>query len=243
MGEQSNMANTVEIDSKWLYRACGIATMVFAISYFVMIGLYAIAGGKSSGAEGWLRLISNHQGTWWGILALSVFTDLLLVLVALALYNALRATNHNAMLLATAFIGLFIILDLALTWTNYAALISLSANYASAASEAQKATLVTAAIYPATVVDSNLLFVYNTLTLSVGILIAGIVMLPAGFSKLTAYLGLATGALGILAVATSFFASTVSDISIYLASFLTLLWALFLGIRLFRHGSRSRRLG
>jgi hypothetical protein len=58
------------------------------------------------------------------------------------------------------------------------------------------------------VVDSNLIFVYNSLTFAVGILITGLVMLKGIFGKGTAFLGLATGILGIAAVAGSFFVST-----------------------------------
>ena len=61
---------------------------------------------------------------WWAILGLSVLTDLLLVPVALALYLALKGVDRDAMLVATAFIGLFVVLDLAVTWPNYASLIA-----------------------------------------------------------------------------------------------------------------------
>jgi hypothetical protein len=141
------------------------------------------------------------------------------------------------MLLATACVGLFVILDLALTQMNYAMFIPLSASYAAATDAAQKAALVAAATYPATVVASGLLFVYNTLTLSVGILLAGLVMLKATgiFNKATAYLGLATGILGSIAVVGSFFTSSLGFTTI-LASILTLVWAFFAGFGLYQLG-------
>jgi hypothetical protein len=40
-----------------------------------------------------------------------VLTDLLFVPVALSLYLALKGVNRNAMLVATAFLGLFIVLE------------------------------------------------------------------------------------------------------------------------------------
>jgi hypothetical protein len=42
------------------------------------------------------------------------------------------------MLLATVCVVLFIVLDLAITWTNYAALIMLGGKYANATNEAQR---------------------------------------------------------------------------------------------------------
>ncbi|MBI5964830.1 MAG: hypothetical protein HY863_15235, partial [Chloroflexi bacterium] len=141
-----------------------------------------------------------------------------------------------AMLAAMAFVGLFVILDLTLTWTNYASLIALSGNYATATSDAQKAAIVALANYPATILKSNLLFVYNSFTLAVGILVTGFVMLKGVFNKSAAYLGLVTGIFGIVAVASSFFASSVSGAAIIFTSILTTVWFLFVGYRLYKLG-------
>ncbi|HEX2696843.1 MAG TPA: hypothetical protein VHM28_03995, partial [Anaerolineales bacterium] len=124
---------------------------------------------------------------------------------------------------------------LAITWTNYAVLITLSGDYASVASDAQKAAVVAAASYPAAILESNLLFVYNSLTLAIGVLITGLVMLKGVFSKATAYLGLVTGALGIIAVVGSFFTSSLG-ITIVLASVFTTVWVFFAGYRLYKLG-------
>lgn len=233
MRTQTRMADAVDLDGKWLYRVGGISAIVFVIAYILIIVLY-VPVGKPSGAEAWLKSMAGNTTTWWAILGLSVLTDFLLVPVALALYLALKGINKNALQVATAFVGLFVILDLALTWTNYASLITLSGNYAAATNEAQRAAFAAAAIYPASVVDSNLLFVYNSLTLAVGILITSLVMLKGIFSKGTAYLGLATGILGIVAVTGSFFG--VLRAMIILVSVLTTVWVLFAGYRLYRLG-------
>jgi hypothetical protein len=100
----------------------------------------------------------------------------------------------------------------------------------------QRALFATAASYPSTVVDSNLLFIYNSLTLAVGILVTGVVMRGSSFGKTTAYVGVLTGALGIVAVASSFFASSVSTIAIILTSVLTTAWYLLIGYQLYKLG-------
>jgi len=223
----------IDLDGKWLYRVGGISALVFGLAYIIIIGLYVPIGAPPGGAEAKLAYLAANTAVWWGILGLSVLTDFLLVPVALALYRTLKGINRNAMLLATACMGLFIVLDLALTWTNYAALIPLSGAYAVAVNDAQRAVFVTAAIYPSAVLESSLLFVYNTLTLSVGILITALVMLQGIFSKGTAYLGLATGILGIVAVVGSFFTSSLG-VTIILASLLTTAWVLFVGYKLYR---------
>ena len=236
MSAQTTMANTVDLDGKWLYRVGGISALVLGIGYIIIIALYVPMGAPPSGAEARLAYIAGNTRAWWAILGLSVLTDFLFVPVALSLYLALKGINRDAMLVATACVGLFIVLDLPLTWTNYDVLITLSGRYAAATSDAQRAVFVAAANYPSIVTDSGLLFVYNTLTLSVGILLTGLVMLKGIFSKSTAYLAVATGIFGVAAVASSFFASSVSSVSIILASILTTVWALFAGYRLYRLG-------
>ncbi len=235
MSAHEIIVNEVNPDGKWLYRAGGISAIVFVIAYIVIIALY-VPVGKPSGAEAWLMSMAGNTTAWWAILGLSVLTDFLLVPIALSLYVALKGINKNAMLAATAFVGLFIVLDLALTWTNYASLIALSGNYAAATNDAQRAVFVTAATYPSSVVDSNLLFVYNSLTLAVGILMTGFVMLKGIFSKGTAYLGVVTGILGIIAVAGSFFGFLSA--MIILVSILTTVWVFFVGYRLYRLGQQ-----
>lgn len=226
--------NIIDPGGKWLYRAGGLSALAIGIGYLAIIPLFVLAGARPSGAEAWLAYLAGNTTVWWAIVALSVLTDFLFVPAAFALYQALKSINRNAMLLAIAFIGLFVILDLALTWTNYAALIDLSGDYASAVKDARRAAYITAAIYPSTVVESTLIFVYNTLTLSVGILIIGAVMLKGVFDRVTAWLGVATGIMGIAAVVGSFFGSLLGDAAIILASLLTTFWALFTGYRLYR---------
>ena len=231
-------ANSVDTDGKWVYRVGGISAIVFGIAYIAIMALYLPLGGVPTGVEAWFAQTSTHTTEWWAILGLSVLTDFLLVPIALAVYLALKGINRNAMLLAVAFMGLFVVLDLALTWTNIAALIILSGGYAAASSEAQRAAFLTAAIYPSTIIETNLTFIYNSLTLAVGILLTGLVMFKGIFSKASAYIALATGALGIVAVTSSFFSNSVSSVAIILAAVLTTVWVFFVGFKLNRLSRR-----
>lgn len=227
------IAPVVAHDQKRLYQAGAVAAIIFGLAYLVIIALY-VPVGRPTGAEAWLSSMAGNTARWWAIIALDVLTDLLLVPIALSLYVALQTLGKNMMLLAIAFVGLFVVLDLALTWTNYASLMALSSSYAAAADDTQRSLFVTAAIYPASVVGSNLLFVYNSFTLAVGILLAGLVMLQGVFGKSTAYVGLLTGILGIVAVASSFFSSSLSGVTIILASLLTMFWIFWVGFGLYK---------
>ena len=225
--------HVVDPAGKSLCRAGGICAIGFGIAYVVIIALYVPLGARPSDAEAWLAYLAGNTPTWWAILGLSVLTDFLLVPVALALYLALKGINKSVMWVAIAFMGLFVVLDLALTWTNYAYAIVLSGDYAAATSDAQRAALIAAAHYPAALLESPLLFVYNSLTLAVGILLTGLVMRRGIFNKRTAYLGVITGVLGVVAVTSSFFASSVSTMVIILTSVLTTAWVPLVGYRLY----------
>jgi hypothetical protein len=109
----------------------------------------------------------------------------------------LQRVNRNAMLLATAFVGLFVLLDLAVTWTHYASILSLYRSYSTAASDAQRASYLAAANYASAMLTSPLEIVYSIVTLSLGILVTGVVMLRSAFNRITAWLGVATGILGV----------------------------------------------
>ena len=237
MSAQKMMVNAVDPDGKWLYRVGGISALVLGIAYIITIPLYAHVGAPPSGGEARLKYLALNTTVWWAILGLSVLTDFLFVPVALSLYLALKGVNRNAMLVATAFVGLFIVLDLAVTWPNYASLITLSGHYAAATNDAQRAVYVAAATYASAVLESSLEAVYSIMVLSFGILLIGLVMLKGIFSKITAYLGLVTGILGIVSVAGLFFVSTLS-VTIIITSVLTTVWVLFVGYRLYRLGQQ-----
>lgn len=219
-------------DERWLFRIGGVAALLFSVAYIFIIVVY-VPIGKPNGAEAWLLSMSSHSQNWWTILILSVLTDMLLIPITLSLFNLLERNNKVAMLFAITFIGLFILLDMALTWTNYASLISLSGDYMAAKDEIQRMLFLTAATYPASIVDSNLLFFYNTFTLSIGILIAGFVMRKEMFDQAAAYTGIATGILGIVAVFGPFLNSALSG-AIIIASLLTTVWIFIVGVKLLK---------
>ena len=186
-------------EARW-QRVGGFSALLLATGYVVIIGLYAMTGAPPPGAEAWVEYLPGKTATWWAILGVSVFTDLLYLPVALGLYLALRKVNEYAMVMATAFVGLFVVLDLAITWPNYASILVIFRDYAATTDTVRRAADVAALNYPCAVLASPLEVVYAIVTLSLGILVAGLVMLRSRFHPATAWLGLATGLLGILSL-------------------------------------------
>lgn len=219
--------HAVHSDDKWLHRAGGVAALAIAAAYVVIILLYARVGAPPVGGEAWLQYLAGKTTDWWAIVGVSVLTNFLYVPVALSLYAALKQINRNAMLVAVAFVGLFVALELAVNWSSYAALLILGRDYASATSDLQRAAYVAAANYPSAVIASPLASVYAIGTLSFGILITGLVMLKGIFNKITAYLGVITGMLGIAAVAGV-------SVAVILNAVCATVWLFFVGYRLYR---------
>ncbi len=225
--------DSADPSGKSLYLAGGISALVLGCAYLAIFPLFARVGAPPVGdGEVWLKYLAGKTAGWWAILALSVLTDFLYVPVALALYLALKDVSRNVMLVATAFVLLFAVLDLAVTWSHYAALLTLSARYEAAATDVQRATYVAAASYASAVLASRLLVVYAIVDLSFGILLIGAVMLRGRFGKTAAWLALATGISGIASLAGWGF-------TIILNALLATIWLLLIGYRLCRLAASS----
>lgn len=214
-------------DEKWPYRIGGLAALTIGAAYVVIIGLFAVVGAPPTGGEAWLQYLAGKTAVWWAIVGISVLTNFLYVPVALALYFALQRVNKSAMLIALAWVGLFVVLEPAVNWAGYASILVLAGDYAAASSDAQRAVYVAAASYPSAVLASPLALVYAIGTLSFGILIVGFVMLKGVFSRLTAYLGVITGLLGLLAVAGW-------GLAVILNAVFATIWLFLVGYRLYQ---------
>lgn len=204
-----------------------IAAVVLGIGYLIIVPLYARAGAPPSSGEAWFKYLPGKTTVWWSILSLSVFTDFLYLPLALALYLALKKVNRNAMLLAIAFIGLFVVLDLAVTWSHYASILTLYGKYSTAVTDAQRTGYLAGANYGSAMLLSPLEIVYAIVTLSFGILMTDFVMLRGSFDKITASLGLATGILGIASL-------TSSSLAIIGNALFATAWLFALGYRLYQ---------
>lgn len=230
---------TVDPDGKWMYRVGGLSGFVLGIGYLLtIIVMITYAGGfPPPGIEARLAFFAEHAAGWWAVTALMVFTDLLYVPIFLALYQALKGINKYLMALAFACAGLFVVLDLAITWTAYSSLIALGSNYAAATNDAQRATIVAAASYPSAINDSPLLGIYAILIPALGLLLASLVMRRGIFGKALAYLGVIAGICGILAGVGPIFVSDL-DKAQYINASLAMIWFFFVGLKLYRLGQQ-----
>jgi hypothetical protein len=234
MNAQNVRANSVDPEGKWLYRVGGIAAIVLVVGYFVSIAIYAWVGDQpASGVDAQLAYFADQAAGWWAIVLLMVFTDLLLVPIFFGLYLALKHINKGLMLVALTFTAfLFVILDLAVTWTAFSTMIIAGTEYVAATTEAQRAALAAAAAYPSAIVISPLAGTYAIVFPALGVLFASLVMLKGVFNKATAYIGVAMGLTGVLWMG-SFFIDGLAVLR-YINAMLAAVFYLLVGIRLYR---------
>jgi len=234
------MQTTVDTDRRWIYRVGGISGIILGVGYLLTIPVtIIIAGGfPPPGVEARLAFFAEHAAGWWVATALMVFTDLLYVPFFLALYHALKGFNKYLILLAFTCAGLFVLLDLAITWTSFPSLIILSSNYAAATSDAQRSLVVAAAGYPSAIIDSPLSGIYAILFPGLGELLVSLVMRKGIFSKTLAYMGMIAGVSGILAGIGPIFISELETFQ-YINASLAMIWFFFLGLKLNKLGQQK----
>jgi len=231
---QQIAASAVESEGKWLYRVGGICAIALVVGYLLTIPIYGWVGNPpANSVEAQLAYFAEHATGWWAIALLMVVTDLLLVPIFIAIYLALKHINKGLMLVALAFKAfLFVILDLAVTWTAYSSMIIAGVQYGAATTEAQKAALAAAAAYPSAMLASPLADMYANVIPALGVFFAGLVMLKGIFNKATAYLALATGLAGILYLG-SYFIDGLAVLRI-IAALLATFFYLLVGVRLYK---------
>lgn len=240
MNGQGLVGTGADPQSSWIYRAAGISSVILAVGYLVTIPIYVVVGDQpKAGVDAQLAYFGDHATGWWSIVALMVATDLLYLPVYLGFYTALMHLNRGLVAMGVAFAALlFVVLDLAVTWTGYSTMIVVGSDYVGASSAAQQSALVAAAAYPAAILQSPIPATYSIVFPSLGALFVGIVMLKGVFSRLTAYLALAMGAVGILYIG-AFFIEDLAALR-YATGLLPVPFYLLAGMRLYRLGAGGR---
>lgn len=227
-------------DPSWrsLYRAGGISAVLFVVSVLVAIVIVVIAPPPLS-ADGatTLQYIASHKVLYiieqvlW--LVLSVFG----AVVFLALYQALKHLNKSYVALGAlaGFVSWALGLAIPITGGGAPVLVSLSDQYMAATTATQHTAFATAA--EAFIAQNNTTSASGILG-PVGILILSLVMLKGLFPKGVAYLGIATGILGIVSEALR----PVIGPGYFVYGLLLPAWFLVVGWKLYRLAREEGRL-
>jgi hypothetical protein len=234
--KQNQPTETDALDTQWtgLFTAGGAAALIMLVFMIIQIVVFAVWPPPTT-VEGFYELFDS---SWiLGLLSLDllyIVDSILLVLIYLAVYAALKRIDESTMLIALV-LGLTGIAAYFASNTAFE-MLSLSSQYAAASSDAQRTTLLTTGqamleTYKGTAF--NIYYVLNTIVL----FIFSYVMLRCSiFSKATAYLGLVAGVLMIVP-------STAGVLGMYFSLASLVPWAIWLvlaGRRLLRLGLRNK---
>ncbi|MFN8560077.1 MAG: DUF4386 family protein [Anaerolineae bacterium] len=181
-------------DASWasLYRVAGVAALVAAVLFLSDIVVLAFAGSPPVAANDWFSLLQNHRIT--GLIQL-FFSDLfglaLLVPVIIALCAVLRRVNAAYSILAAVF-AIGSIAGGFATNTSYS-LVYLSDQYVAAATELQRAEIMTAAQSMLATATSTWStgFLMSAFFVELALVILSVLMMRSSiFGKGIAYLGI-----------------------------------------------------
>lgn len=221
-------------DPSWrdLYRAGGLAGLLAGAIYIVAaILIFATPSVPTSGGAETLAYIASHRSLYILKQILWLAPSVLAMVVFLALYPALKHLNKSHAAIG-AVLGISAwALSLAWPTTGEGAptLVYLSDRYLAAATDAERTAFATAAeVLIATEAIPAAIGVLQT----IGILVNSLVMVRGRFPKSVAYLGVATGTIGIVSEALI----SILGIAYAIYGVLVMLWFLVIGWQLYRLG-------
>lgn len=221
-----------------LYFWAGIASVLFVVLLVLALVLDFAAPPPVDGGAETLEFIARNKGIYIAEQLLWMVPNILPVLVFLALFAALAPLDKSLALLATVIGALSWALILAVPVTSRGSLVLvyLSDRYAGADDDAARLRYSTAA--EAIVAENNTPAVVGVLS-ALGILLISVVMLKGVLPRTLAWLGIATGGLGVVAE------SLRHAVPEFYWGYGVLMWAWFvaIGIALVRLAGRTPRGG
>ena len=213
-----------------LYWIAAIAALLMVMLTAVAVFVY-ILWPPPSAMDGWFTLLQNNGIV--GLLDLDlamVVSAVLMIPISLALYVTLRKESHalTTLALALSLVGNAVMLSVNPAFS----MLTLSNSYADTTSESQRAAFLAAGQAVMANWTGSAFMVGYVLSGIATLLFAAVMLRSTAFTRLTAYVGLATGLLMLVPASAGTFGLWVSLIS--LAP--TVMWLMLLGMRFLTMG-------
>jgi len=223
-------------DKRWngYYKAGAISIIIAGILVLITLPLIPvlIPSLAPSSVQSGLTSIQSQSllfGMTWGIYLVS---DLLYLIAFPALYFALRQANRTVTLIAAIFNLVFVAVDVGVDIPLRLSLIGLSNSYLSTNGDVRAAYLATGQL---TMDLANLTALVATFLQFSAIGLASYAMLKSEtFKKSTAYIGMASGVLGLLFIPTFALGSMLSGLFNIGSFVLLVIWSMLAGYRLYK---------
>ncbi|KRE79222.1 DUF4386 family protein [Arthrobacter sp. Soil763] len=187
-------------DWRRLYFWAGLGAVLFVALLVLALVLDFLAPPPVHGGAETLEFIARHKESYTAEQLLWTLPNILPVLVFVALFVALAPLDRGLALLATVIGALSwgLVLAIPVTSRGSTVLVYLSDRYAAAADDGERLRYATAA--EAVIAENNTPAAAGMLS-ALGILLISVVMLKGVLPRALAWVGIATGALGVAAEA------------------------------------------
>ncbi len=228
-------------DPSWsdLYRAGGVSALLATVCYVIAtVVTFTVPEAPASGGVATLEYIAAHRSVYILEQVLWLAPSVLLMVVFLALYPALKHLNTSYAAIG-AVLGIAswaLTLVYPATGGGAPALVYLSDHYMAATSDAGRAAFAAAA---EGFIAQNAIPTAVGILEPIGILIVSLVMLKGVFSRGVVYLGIVTGALGTVSEAFR----PILGLGYIVYGLLLFAWFIAIGFVLFRLGRERETSG
>jgi hypothetical protein len=231
--------DTLDRSWKGLYCASGILLILVAVLSFIVAygGRILYSSGYPSDPASYLQLVSQHQRLASATWSLWIVIDFLGLPPVVAMYIILQRHNRTFALVGSLLCLVYAIYDVSVTELNSLTLVSLSQGYASATTDALRASFVAAAAYGyyALPLETVLSFGIGAL----GYLLWCVPMAKSFFGRWTAIFGAVVSIIGLLGAAAPVVPSSyILGLCQFICVRAIALWGLVLGVLLYRYGRR-----
>lgn len=217
------------------YRVAGVASLLYVVLSLAALTLDFVTPPPVTGGTETLGFIAEHKASYIAEQILWIAPDILPVVTFLALYLALRHVNAGLALASTVVAGIpwAVLLAIPVSSRGSLVLVTLSDWYMAAATPELRDRYATAA--EAIIAEGNTPGIAGVLA-AVGILLVSLVMLRSTLPRTLAWLGIATGVVGVASEVLRY------AVPMFYSVYGLLLWAWFVmvGILLLRLASSRR---
>jgi hypothetical protein len=222
-----------------LYRIGGVAALVSGILFRRNISaeIFLLTGQASPNTvAAWFSLLQNNS--FLGLSLLNIFDVVnyaLLALMLLGLYGALKHVNEGYMTIGTA-LGLTGVTVYFASNTAFS-MLSLSSQYAVAATEAQKSILLAAGQTMLAVNQGTGVYVSLLLLAVAGLLISAVMLKSNIYGKKTAYVGMLASAFDLTCCVTFAIVPELDALLLSAAGICLMVWHILVGGKLYKLNS------
>jgi len=231
--KQNQLTNVEPVDSswKWLYKIAGIAALAIVVLIPIQSFIFITYPPPSTVID-YFTLFQNNKIL--GLLDLDLLltvNNLLLILIYLALYAALRRANESFMAIALT-IGLVGIVLYLVSREATFTMLSIGDQYAAATTDAQRSVFLAAGQVMLTIYNGTAFDISYILGGIVLLIISGVMLRSNIFSTVTAYVGILMGVLMLVPPTVGTIGLLLSLISLVP----TAIWLILVARRLFQLG-------